>query len=207
MFPVSKSLDCEFHGNLEAAFQPYFHTTNTTPARDLNCLPSRVTQFIHQYFQKATTLRHLLGGISSSRQLEKACLQYMIMYATPSPKLVKSSLKLSSDKHWKHWNPKLCTGSLLPLTTTTIRILLHFYKEKAAVVDSSEYFKKYVKIEKLPSTSTPSRTGAEQSGIKLNQNTKIQGELSQNFFHPSFSTKILDGVWHYYITFSWFSQH
>ena len=30
MFPVSKSLDCEFHGNLEAAaaaFQLYFHTT------------------------------------------------------------------------------------------------------------------------------------------------------------------------------------
>ena len=57
-----------------------------------------------------------------------------------------------------------------------------------------------VKIEELP--STPSRTGAEQSGIKLNQNTKIQGKLSQNFFHPSFSTKIFDGVWHYYITFS-----
>ena len=60
MFPVSKSLDCEFHGNLEAAaaaFQLYFHTTtNTTPARDLNCLASRVTQFLHQYFQKATTL-------------------------------------------------------------------------------------------------------------------------------------------------------
>ena len=57
---------------------------------------------------------------------------------------------------------------------------------------------RHVKIEKLP--STPSRTGAEQSGIKLNQNTKIQGKLSQNFFHPSFSTKIFDGVWHYYIT-------
>ena len=128
MFPVSKSLDCEFHGNLEAAaaaFQLYFHATNTntTPARDLNCLASRVTQFLHQYFQKATTLRHLLGGISSSRQLEKPCSHDYVLcmlHRLPSCQTVKWQKILC----WKHWNPKLCTGSLLPLTTTTICILL-----------------------------------------------------------------------------------
>ena len=60
MFPVSKSLDCEFHGNLEAAaaeFQLYFHATNTTPARELNCLASRVTQFWHQYFPMGCSCR------------------------------------------------------------------------------------------------------------------------------------------------------
>ena len=104
MFPVSKSLDCEFHGNLEAAAAAFsFISTPPTPTQ----LPRETSTVWHlellnfyiNIFRKLLRLWHLLGGISSSRQLEKACLQYMIMYATPSPKLVKSSLKLSSDKH------------------------------------------------------------------------------------------------------------
>ena len=105
MFPVSKSLDCEFHGNLEAAaaaFQLYFHTTpppTQLPRETSTVWHLELLNFYINIFRKLLRLWHLLGGISSSRQLEKACLQYMIMYATPSPKLVKSSLKLSSDKH------------------------------------------------------------------------------------------------------------
>ena len=112
MFPVSKSLDCEFHGNLEAAFQLYFHTTNQLPRETSTVWHLELLNFYINIFRKL--LRYGIFLVESPAPGSWRKLVYntwlCMLHHLPSSSRALSSCQVTNIENI------LCTGSLLKIT-------------------------------------------------------------------------------------------